>query len=128
MPSLLGRIGSWLRGKVRPPKIAPRKYGSASTERSVGHRGIAAGSLKPGEQDFSPENVSMWRTLSGNEIERFIYDQELMFVHSSNVAAAQYFFEDRKLMLEFKDGSAYLYSNVGEDEAYQFANAQSKGG
>jgi|ERR1700738_2467213 len=78
--------------------------------------------------DVSPENLDKYRLLAGGEIEGFLYDQEPLFVHSSNVVLAQYFSKDKKLMLEFKDGHAYMYSNVSEAEAINFTVVGSKGG
>ena len=113
---------------TRTPKVAPRK------PVGMGHRGIAAGDLKQrqrkqeaGEAPYTPEEVGKWRTLPANITEAFVYEGELLPVHSSNVAAAQYHLADSKMMVEFLDNSAYLYSNVTLDEAIQFATAQSKG-
>ncbi|MDE2098100.1 MAG: KTSC domain-containing protein [Patescibacteria group bacterium] len=107
--------------KPTPPKVAQRQP-------SLGHRGIAAGSLKPGEQDFSQENIDKWVGVPADEVEAFVHDQMPLFVHSTNVSLLQYFPEDQKLMVEFLNGGAYLYSNVTETEAYELAKAESKGG
>lgn len=58
---------------------------------------------------------------------------EYTTVVSSNVQAAQYHPEDRKLMVEFikkkgKGGGAYLYSDVSPAEAHSFITAASHGG
>lgn len=58
---------------------------------------------------------------------------ELLFVSSSNVAAAQYHPATGQLMVEFlakarTPASAYLYDNVSEAEAENLARAGSKGG
>lgn len=67
-----------------------------------------------------------WQTLGGDVVEGFV-NGDYLPVHSSNLAAAQYHKEDQKLMIEFLSGSAYLYSGVTEQEAIEFAQAQSKG-
>jgi hypothetical protein len=61
------------------------------------------------------------------QVDEFLWFGELLLVRSSNVAAAQYFPEDEKLMVEFLNGSAYLYAGVGVEEARAFAEADSKG-
>lgn len=107
-------------------KKKPKKPTRASRDTLAGgHRGHALGSLA--SPDLSQENIEKWQQLTEDEVESFVYDNELVFVHSTNVAAAQYFFEDKKLMLEFNDGSAYLYSNISEEDAIYFMKAQSKG-
>jgi KTSC domain len=65
--------------------------------------------------------------LPRSKVDEFLYFGEFLFVQSSNVAVAQYFPEDQKLMVEFLNGSAYLYSGVGVEEARDFAEAPSKG-
>jgi len=40
---------------------------------------------------------------------------------------AQYFADEQKMMVEFKNGSAYMYSNVSIGEATEFLQAFSKG-
>jgi len=93
-----------------------------------GHRGVAVGSTKPGEQDLSQENIDKWQTLPADEVKGFVYGGDLLFVHSTNVVAAQYDHQNQKMMVQFKGGKVYLYSSVTEQEAYAFATAQSKGG
>lgn len=107
-----------LRHIPRSPKLRPR----------VGHRGMALRSLTPGEMDLSPENMAKWRELSKGAVEGFIYNQEPLFVHSSSVAMVQYFIEDEKLMIEFNNGSAYMYDDISEEEARLFTRYWTKGG
>lgn len=90
-----------------------------------GHRGVAIGSLK--EPDYSKENVAKWKGYTADEVEGFVYDQQPFFVHSTNVVMAQYFIQTKQMMVEYKDSRAYLYDNVSEDEAINFAKAESKG-
>jgi hypothetical protein len=68
------------------------------------------------------------RLLSTDEVEGFVYAGEPLVVASSNVGPlAQYTIDTQQLMLEFLDGSAYLYDDVTPDEAFDFAAAPSKG-
>lgn len=113
-----------------------------------GHRGIAAGNLRARHEaeqryretggydpvtheqippPYSQEEIDAWRTLGVDEVEGFLHNGEMLFVHSSNVAAAQYYPEEQKMMIEFLDGGKYLYSNISEQEALTFAQAPSKG-
>ncbi len=91
-----------------------------------GHRGHAFGSRE--DPDLSAENRAKWKTLGGQYVEDFVQNGEIMFVHSTNVAAAQYHKDAQKLMIEYLDGSAYLYSPISESMAYTFAEYDSKGG
>jgi hypothetical protein len=120
MASLLSKLGRMLRlSRPKPPRV-PR------LGKVVGHRGIAAGNLK--QPNLSEANVAKWQTLDGDQIEGFVYDAQPLFVHSSNVAMMQYHKDAQKLLVEFLNGSAYLYSNVSEQEAIQAAKQPSKGG
>src|SRR5437667_11585210 len=107
--SAFSKIRGLLRGgKPKVPKVPQRR---SRETLGGGHRGVAAGSLKPGEQDLSVENVGKWRSLPASEVESFVYEAEPLYFHSTNVKMAQYFIDDEKLMVEFKGGPAYLYSN-----------------
>ena len=121
--SLIRKLGGFFRGKPKTPKIAKRPR----TAITGGHRGIAAGSMKPGKMDLSPENQAKWRTLSAEAVAQFVHDEEPLFVHSSNVVMAQYFPDDEKMLVEFKNEASYLYSDVSQEEALDFAKANSKG-
>lgn len=92
-----------------------------------GHRGIAAGSLTPGEEDISDINVEEWEKLSKGEMQGFLVGEPLR-VHSSNVAVLQWFEEPEQLFVEFKDRSVYLYQPVKKAIAMEFLRALSKGG
>ena len=129
------------RGRPKPPK-------ARLLSKIVGHRGIAAGDLKARQEaarkhsewirggrvgleppePYTEEERLKHRQLGSAQAMGFVYDQEPLFVHSSNVAMGQYFLPDKKLMLEFLDGSAYTYDNVTEDEAIEFVQYASKGG
>ena len=116
MATIFGRIRDYFRGKKPKAPALP------------GNRGIAAGSLKKPDLERYAERVERRQEyIPANEVEDFLYNEGLLFVNSSNVGAVQYFEQDRKLMVEFLGGSAYLYSNVSLEEAKSFANAQSKG-
>ena len=63
-----------------------------------------------------------------DEVAAFLRGDELLLVQSSNVAAAQYHPDDDKLMIEYLDGSAWLYGpGVSVRMAEDFARARSKG-
>jgi hypothetical protein len=91
-----------------------------------GHRGHAFRSLA--DPDLSAENQAKWKKLGGESVEAFVKDAQPMFVHSSNVALAQYFADSHKMMIEFLNGAAYMYYPISESWAYSFAEADSKGG
>ena len=133
--SVLGKIGAWLKGRPKPPSLPSRPSIPAA-----GHRGIAAGNLaerhRANEEflegtrptgPYSQEEIDRWGTIGGPEAEGFILNQEPLVVNSSNVAMGQYFIEDRKLMIEYLDGSAYMYENISPEEASLFVTMQSKG-
>jgi hypothetical protein len=65
--------------------------------------------------------------ISGDELQDFLDNEQLLFVTSSNVAAAQYFGETRELMVEYLDGAAWIYGDISLAEAEAFARAPSKG-
>ena len=108
MANFLQRIISRFRKKPEAPKITP------------GHRGVALGlGTKPNEINR--------RTIESGEISEFVYEGQPLFVHSSNVAMAQYFKESKQIMVEYLDGEAWMFGNFSEQEAIAFAQAQSKG-
>lgn len=115
-----------LSGRRKPFASKPASVQPSSLV--VGHRGIAAGNLQPGKQNPSAENVAKWRTLTGETVQDFVENEEILHVHSSNVAAAQFFPKEQKIMIQFLSGAAYLYSNFSSAEALEFATAASKGG
>ncbi len=133
--NILSRITGKIKGKLnrafglrgKPPKPGP-------SSKVVGHRGITAGSLKrrqalqaAGQQPFTATEIGKWRNLSGEEVQDFVENEQPLFVNSSNVVMVQYFPEVSKLLVEFKGGTSYLYSQVSKSEALSFAQAQSKG-
>lgn len=103
--------------RMRKPKRPP-----ISIPDTGGHRGIALGlgnkpTTKPGNRNLIPRD----------EVDEFVNGGYPLFVHSSNVRMAQYFPQDQKMMVEYGEGAAYLYSGVTQHEALSFAQAQSKG-
>lgn len=111
--------------RPKPPRALTRPRKSKETL-GGGHRGIAAGRLaKP---NLSAENVAKWRNLSAGTVEDFVYDQQPLFVHSTNVEMAQYFLDTQQMLVKYLQDGTYIYDSVTEDEAIQFAKAQSKGG
>ncbi len=120
-PSLWQRLFGGKGKKARGPDPG---RGAAS----MGHKGIAAGSLKAGEQDLTAGNVARWQNLSGGDVEAFVYDEMLLPVHSTNVKTALYRHDREELEIEFLDGDIYLYHDISAALALEFAKAQSKGG
>lgn len=129
MPGFFDKLRNLFRKKPTTPKrqsILPPGEG--------GHRGIAAGDLEErrrlqqeGLWPYAQEEMEKWKPIPADEVEAFMYEEQPMFVHSTNVAMAQYFLKDQKLLVEFKNGSAYIYSNISESEALKFAQSPSKG-
>ncbi len=70
---------------------------------------------------------SLGGIITGDEIQDFLENEALLFVTSTNVAAAQFFPDANKLMVEYLNGSAYLYEDISPNEAEAFARAPSKG-
>ncbi len=125
--STFSKIVNTLRGKYKKPTVRKRAQSIAGAGPG-GHRGIAAGSLVPGEQDLSPENIAKWQMLSGEEAEAFLYAKMPLDVHSSNVESVQFDIDASELTVVFIGGATYVYSNFSEQEAQRFLQAQSKGG
>lgn len=94
---------------------------------SDGHRGMAFGRVGKGKENVSEENRKKWERLQDREAADFVYNGSILYVHSSNVAAAQYTIESNQLILSFLNGSVYVYGDVSEDEAISFAQSMSKG-
>lgn len=145
MPRKFISIASKIKGKISAgfakiralrsrPGFAKQANKAQPAALVQGHRGVAQISTKMrmeriarGEQPFSAEEIAKWHMLPGEEVYAFVHEQWPLFVHSSNVVMAQYFHADRKLLIEFKTGKAYLYSEVSEHEAIEFAKSPSKG-
>lgn len=87
----------------------------AGLGRTLGHRGVGGAS------------APAWEMLSADEVEAFVYFGAWLPVQSTNVKVAQYDGGKEQLLVEFLNGSLYLYSNVSEQEALEFARAFSKG-
>lgn len=103
-----------LRGRGEPKKPEIPSTG--------GHRGIATG------KGTAPTKIPTNRaTIPSSEVSDFVEGGQPLFVNSSNVAMAQFYPEENKMMIEYLSGGAYLYDNVTRGEAISFAQAQSKG-
>lgn len=74
------------------------------------------------------EKQSTTQRRSYGAADPFVFEGEFLPCSSSNVAAAQYHVDASKLMVEFLNGSAYLYYPISVDKAAEFYNAGSKGG
>ena len=104
------------RKKPTPPKLPQ------------GNRGVAMGSRKkPTLQSYEQRLKRGQEVIPSSEVEDYIYNNQPLFVNSSNVSMIQYFPESSQLMIEYKDGAAYLYDQISQDEALRFATVQSKG-
>lgn len=110
MANIFRRLWEKLRGKPKPqpPVILP------------GHRGIAIG------LGTTPNTVNR-RLVQEGEVADFLYDGQLLIVHSSNVRDAVYNLPGQKLIITYMDGATWEYSPVSEHEALLFAQSQSKG-
>mgnify|MGYP001615593602 FL=1 len=112
---------NFLKPKQKPVEVKP--YIGA------GHRGVAAGSLeRRAREGFTQAEINKFKPISEDYASDFVYEGAVLFVHSTNVSASQYWINDKKMMVEYKNGSAYLYYNVSEQEAISFVRAMSKGG
>lgn len=139
LKKIAGKIGRLLARKTKPPVVKDRLFKVTNPDLPAGHRGIAMGDVQArhrafesGQPAFTVEETEKWKQLTQGEVSGFLYDQQIIFVHSSNVAAMQFFIDSNKLLVEFKgkrgrSNSSYLYSNVTEKEALGFINAASKG-
>ena len=121
---LAGKVGQVARRLFagRPKAPTAQRRGQV-----IGHRGTAVGSREPAKRDLSAENIAKWQLLSGDVVAGFIYDGKVLPVHSTNVTFAQYLHGKEQMIVGFKNGAVYRYSNVSEGEAIEFAQAQSKG-
>lgn len=111
----------------KPPKGKIPKNARVSVL-TPGHRGIAARLLKKPELESYAEKLRQGtQEIPASEVERFINDEYILKVHSTNVRTFQYFKERQQLHVEYKDSALYEYDNVSVQEAIQMAQAQSKG-
>lgn len=92
-----------------------------------GHRGIAVGLGPEPDHDTLPDRTINRQEVGTDEVREFLEEGAPLFVYSSNVGMAQYYPDDEKMMVEFLNGYAYVYSNVSAAEALDFAKAHSKG-
>lgn len=90
-----------------------------------GNRGVAWGDLS--DKDLSAENAAKWQGIRPEDVDGFLNDGDLLRVHSSNVASAQYHKEVQKMTIEFLNGGVYLYSEISRNDAEEFVIYASKG-
>lgn len=116
MLKIKSTIWDWVLGKSdkQKPVIAP------------GHKGLGLG-LSSQPMQLASGRILNRQKIYSQEIEEFVYEGRILFVHSSNVASAQYFPEDEKLQIEYLSGGVWLYGQVTISEAVHFAQAPSKG-
>lgn len=119
--SIVNRLRNMFRRREKPtaPRL-PRMPGLGDKRpgKVVGHRGVATG---------LPSDTDKHEMIPPSETEGFVYKEQILHVHSSNVATAQYLIDQQKLILSFHNGGVYEYGNVTEQEAINFAQALSKG-
>jgi len=139
---IIGRAASAIAGifrseaKPTSPEIQ-RTYG-----RTAGTRGYALGTRKqlPAMQEKGIQGVTDWTTgrkwtgeeaaaekLGSDEVDAFVLQGEFITVHSTWLFGAQYFREDERMMVQFRDNYAVLVNDISEREAVEFAIAPSKG-
>lgn len=137
--SVFDKLGELFGGKPTPPTLLTKPLLSSipSEEEKLeleflgeGHRGAALVSRE--HPDLSPENRAKWRALGNDAMAGFVYGMEVIYFHSSNVTWAQYFLNDRSMLVAFHGGSpprpgVYKVSPISEAEAIDLARAFSKG-
>ena len=122
---LFSRLRTILGGRNPTPPKPPSA--------GAGHRGVAMGSRDAPDLASYQQRLQAGREeVPADEVDAFLHGGYPLFVHSTNVAMAQYFPETNQLMVEYlgkknKGGGAYLYDSVSPAEAESFARAQSKG-
>lgn len=102
--------------------LIKRLSGTKEPPRAKGYRGRGGSRGRGGLAEGDPGDA-----LTPDDIEDFVYGNQLLFVQSSNVAAAQYHLDERQLMVEYLNGDAWMYQPVTEEMAIEFARAPSKG-
>ena len=100
--------------------------GKPGPDITLGQLGAAPGDRN--KPDYSDENKQKWQPLSPGAVTDFVYNGEVLYFHSTNVAWASYRVDTRELLVGYKKGRVYEYSNVNENEALMLAYAFSKGG
>lgn len=119
MANIIHKIANWFSGKKpTPPGL-----------KITGHRGVAARLIANPNLTSYQQRMSqgMSQTISSDELEDFLAGGNPIFVHSSNVLAAQFYPDAGKMQVEFLNGSAYLVDPISAQEAMDFALSQSKG-
>lgn len=137
--SVFDRLGELFGGAPKPPTLLsqPLISNEPSEEEKLeleflgeGHHGAALVSRE--HPDLSPENKAKWRALGNDVVAGFVYGQEVISFHSSNVTWAQYFINEKYMLVAFHGGSpprpgTYKVWPISEAEAIDLARAFSKG-
>lgn len=116
---------------MKRPKVVPSQYlgkpklpPHVPEGKIVGHRGVAAGDVADWLKVPAP---TPYVPIPWQEVDDFLNDQRVVYVHSTNVRAGQYLPDEGKMILEFLDRSFYEYDNISRQEAILFLTAASKG-
>lgn len=114
--------------KARKPPAGKVPQNARVSVLAPGHRGIAARSLKKPDLASYRERLQAGDyEISAGDVEKFLNDEFILRVHSSNVSTLQYFRKTSQLQVEYRDNALYEYDSVNVNEAMSMANAQSKG-
>lgn len=132
----------------KPPKkkrgLLERIFGSDGEATVSAHREAAAlkrlphgsrgvGAVAPGDEEWRPwqEGIVLpeedWRGIGEDEAKAFLEEGHPLFVQSSNVTMLQYHPADQILMIEYRNGRSYLYSNISRSDALSVLRALRKG-
>ncbi len=90
------------------------------------HRGLALENRSA--PNLTAENQAHWIGLPEGWAREFVYANQPLHVHSSNVDWAQYWLDSQELYVKFLSGHGGTYEGVTEQEAVDFTQAGSKGG
>ena len=127
----LGKIGRlFKKPKLKPPTISP------------GNLGIAAGDIKERarkeeiyrqtrrqeDYPYTEEEMEEWGEIPISEVEGFLAGKNAITVNSSNVASFRWFPETNQCLVEYLNGSAYMYDGCSQHEMENIVYAPSKGG
>jgi hypothetical protein len=138
-PSILSKIaGTFRRGSARPtrPHIAGRPSPGGHMGIHMTSRRLREEREKQGLPRYTAAEKQKWQEASGDIVDAFVYMNQYVPVHSSNVAAAQYDINKTTMTVwfhgkvnRFGEGkiSKYKYFAVTEQEAKDFMYYLSKG-
>jgi hypothetical protein len=109
--------------KAPRPSQGGKGAGLLGTSKPTGTKGLPAAHSGGAVWPYLDEKA---RLLTGQHTAD-VLDGIYYPVRSSNVAAIQYYPDISELMVEFRSGAAYMYSDISRDEVVAFAAALSKG-